>query len=136
MWESVLSISKDRHLLRSLSEPAAFAALLIDLEIRLGARAMVVQVPVQVLPIEAVDGVGVSGVDVAVADMFGDDRAVLGLHQSVVAALQGTAFGLLDEQLVKQLGDGAIDELRAVVGVEALDAKWELAQYAFSTGSR
>ena len=90
---------------------------------------MVVQIRVQILPIEAVDGVGVAGLDVAVADVFADHRAVLGLHQPVVAALPGTAFGLLDQQLVEQLGDRAVDEFRAVVRVEALDAKWKLAHH-------
>ena len=57
------------------------------------------------------------------------DGAVLGLHQAVVAALPGPAFGLFDEQLFKQLGNRLVDELRAVVGVEAQDAKGKLTQH-------
>ena len=46
-------------------------------------------------------------------------------------------FGLFDQQLVEQLGDGAVDELAAVVGVKALDAKWGTARsMALETGSR
>jgi hypothetical protein len=66
---------------------------------------------------------GVLGIDVSIADMFADDGAVLGLHQAVIAALSRPALGLFDEQLVEQFGDGLVDELRAVVGVEAQDAK-------------
>jgi hypothetical protein len=62
---------------------------------------MVIQIRIQKLPIETVDGVGMAGIDVAIADVFADDSAVLGLHQAVVAALPGTAFGLFDQQLVE-----------------------------------
>ena len=103
----------------------AFAALVIDLDIRLGARAMVVQIRIQILPIEVVDGVGVPRIDVAVTDVFADHRAVLGLHQPVVTALPGTAFGLLDQQLIKQPGDGGVDELAAVVAVDPEDGEGE-----------
>ena len=65
----------------------ALATLLIDLDVGLGAGAMVVQIRIQILPIEAVDGVGMAGVDVAVADVFADYRAVLGLYQPVVCLL-------------------------------------------------
>ena len=91
---------------------------------------MVVQVGIEKLPIEAVDGVGVAGIDVSISHVLADDGAVLGLDQAVVAALPGTAFGLLDEQFVEQFGDGAVDELASVVGVEAEDAERKLAQHA------
>ena len=96
-----------------------FAAFLIDPDIGLGAGAMVVQIGIEILPVEAVDPVGVARIDVAVADVFTNHRAVLGLYQAVVAALPGAAFGLLDQQLVEQIGDGAIDKLAAVVGCES-----------------
>jgi hypothetical protein len=48
------------------------------------------------------------------------DGSVFGLHQAVVSALAGAAFGLLDEQFFQQLGDGLVDEFRAVVGVEGI----------------
>ncbi len=89
---------------------------------------------VQILPIKAADRVGVARVDVAVADVFADHRAILGLHQPVVAALPGTAFGLLDQQFIEQPGDGGVDELAAVVCMETLDAKWKLAQHGLEHG--
>jgi len=52
-----------------------------------------------------------------------NDSAVFGLHQAVVAALPGPALGLFDAQFFEQLGDGLVDELTAVVGVKAQDAK-------------
>jgi len=42
---------------------------------------------------------------------------------------RGTALGLLNQQFAQQLGDRFVDELAAVVGVKALDAKWKLAQH-------
>ena len=112
----------------------AFAAFLIDLDVGLCAGTMVVQIGIEIFPVEAVDAVSVAGIDVAVADVFTNHRAVLGLYQAVVAALPGPAFGLFDQQLVEQLGDGAIDELAAVVGVKAQDAKWKLAQHGLKHG--
>jgi hypothetical protein len=87
-----------------------FAASLIDLDLGLGTGAMVVQVGVQELPIEAVDVLGVAGVDIAIAHVLANDGAIFGLDQAVIARLPGAAFGLLDEKLVEQLGDGAVDE--------------------------
>ena len=101
-----------RRLVTLVTNP--FATLLIDLDIGLSAGAMVVQIGIQVLPIEVVDALGVARVDVAVADVLADDGAVFALHQAVVATLSGTAFSLLDEQLVEQRGDGSVDELAAV----------------------
>ena len=68
----------------------ALAALRVDLHLELGAGPVVVQIRVELLAIEAVDQVGMAGIDVTVADMFADNRAVFGLHQAVVAALPGT----------------------------------------------
>ena len=90
---------------------------------------MIVQIRIQVLAIEVIDGIGVFCVDVSIADVFANDSAVFGLHQAVVAALSGPAFGLLDSHFFKQLGNGFVDELRAVVGVEAQDAKRKLAHH-------
>src|ERR1017187_3887621 len=73
----------------------AFAALLIYFNIGLGARAMVVQIWIQVLAINVIDAVGMACIDVAVADVFADDRSVFGFHQAVVAALARPALGLL-----------------------------------------
>ena len=105
------------------------APFLVDLHVRLSTGAMIVQVGIQKLPIEAVDAVCVAGIDVSIADVFADNRAVLGLHQAVVAALPRPALGLFDAQFIEQLGDRFVDELRAVVGVEAEDAKRKLTQH-------
>src|SRR5271170_4909641 len=107
----------------------AFAALLIDLNVGLGAGAMVVQIGIQVLPIEVVDPVGVARIDVAEANVFADHSSIFGLDQAVIAAPPRTAFGLLDQQFLQQLGDGNVDELAAVVAVEAANAKRKLAQH-------
>ena len=116
-----------RSLIALVSYP--LAPFLVDLHVRLSAGTMVVQIRIQVLPIEVVDAVGVAGIDVSIADVFANDRAVLGLHQAVVAALPRPALGLLDAQFFQQLGDGFVDELAAVVGVEAQDAKRKLTQH-------
>jgi len=84
---------------------------------------MVVQIRIQVLAIEVIDLVGMLGIDVSIADVFADDGAVFGLHQAVVAALPRPAFGLFDAQFFQQFGSRFVDELRAVVSVEAQDAK-------------
>jgi len=97
----------------------ALAALLVDLHVRLSTGPVIVQIGIQVLAVEVIDGIGVLGVDVSIADVFADDGAVLGLHQAVVAALPGPALDLFDGQLVEQFGDGLVDELRAVAPREA-----------------
>jgi hypothetical protein len=61
--------------------------------------------------------------------VFANDRAVLGLHQAIVAALPRPALGLFDAQFFKQLGDGLVDKLVAVVGLEAQNAKRKLTQH-------
>ena len=85
---------------------------------------------------ELVDAVRVDGRDVAEAHVFADDGGVLGLDQLVVAGLAGAPLGLLDEQLAQQSGYGLVDELRAVVGAEALDCKRELAQDRLQHGQQ
>jgi hypothetical protein len=108
----------------------SFSSLFVEDGVGLGAGPMVVQIRVEMVSVEAVDGFGVGLVDVSVADVFADDPAVFGLDQAVVAALPRTAFGLLDLQLVEKMGGVAIDKLAAVVGVKAEDAERELAQHS------
>ena len=107
----------------------AFATLVVDGNVGLGAGAVIVQIGVEEVAIEAVEPVGASGIDVAVAEVLADDGAVLGLHQAVVVGVSGPALGLADAQLVEQAGHGLVEELAAVVGVKALDAEGELAQH-------
>lgn len=85
-----------------------FTAIHIDRGLGLRARTMVVYVRIQILPIEVVNAGGVTRINVAVADLSANYRAVLGLHQAIVTALPGAALGLLDEQLIEQTGDGAL----------------------------
>ena len=54
--------------------------------------------------------------------------AVLGLDQAVVAGTVWSGAGLFDSQFLQQARHGVVDELAAVVGVEAADRKWELLQ--------
>jgi hypothetical protein len=60
--------------------------------------------------------------------VFADHRSIFGFHQSVIVAVPRPAFGLLDQQLVEQLGHGLVDELAAVIGVKAEDAEGKLPQ--------
>src|ERR1019366_9108322 len=107
---------------------ASFAAFVVDFDLGLRAGAMVVQIRVEVRGVEVLEGLGVSGVEVTVAHVFADHRAILGFHQSVIVAVPRPAFGLLDKQLVEQLGHGLVDELAAVIGVKAADAEGKLPQ--------
>ena len=67
---------------------------------------MIVQIGIQVLPVETVDGFGVSRIDVSKAHVLADHRAIFSFHQTIVVASPGTALGLLDQQFVQQCGDG------------------------------
>jgi hypothetical protein len=51
------------------------------------------------LPVELIDSLGVLRIDIAEPDVLAHHRAVLGLHQSVVAAVIRPRLGLFDEQL-------------------------------------
>jgi hypothetical protein len=64
----------------------------------------------------------------------GESPSPFSLHQAVVAALAGATFGLLDEQSVQQLGNGFVDELASVLGVDVEDDKGELLEDAFQQG--
>jgi hypothetical protein len=103
----------------------AIAARVIDLDVGLEAGAMVIPIPIQMLPIETVERVVVAGVDRAMADVFAEHGAVLGYYQAVIAALSGAVFCLFGGQFFSQLGDPFVDELRAVVHVKTHDAKGE-----------
>jgi len=60
-----------------------------------------VHVRVQVLPVELIDRLRVFRIDVTEPDVLADHRAVLGLHQTVVAAVMRARLGLLDTQFVQ-----------------------------------
>lgn len=63
----------------------------------LGSNFVGIEIGGEVGGVQVWDGFGMGGPDVAVAHVFADDGAVFGSHQSVVVAVAGTAFGLLDE---------------------------------------
>ena len=76
------------------------------------AGAMEVHVRVQMLAAEGVDERCEALRDMAVAEVFSHNRAVFGLDQCVVVAVPRARFGkFLDQQLVEQLGDVAVDVL-------------------------
>src|SRR5438477_5604295 len=96
-----------------------------------GGRTMEVHVRVQVLAVESVDSLGMFRIDVPESDVLANYRAVLGLHETGVAAVIRSRFGLFDEQLFQYPGHSVIDELAAVVGVESADHEGELLQDRF-----
>ena len=78
---------------------------------------------------ESVDPLRVAAGDVAVAEMLSDDRAVLALDQGVVGAASRAGLGeRVDVQRLQQRRDFAVDELGAVVGVEAAEDERERPQ--------
>ena len=81
---------------------------------------------------EVIDFGGESRRDMGVAEVFSHNRAVLALGQGVVVGTPGPRAGELpDVQLVEQPGDLMVDELRAVVGMEAFDDEGERAKEGF-----
>jgi hypothetical protein len=67
----------------------------------------------------------------SVADVLAHDRSVLAFHQRVVGRTAGARLGELDQPFVHQPGDAMVQELAAVVGVEAGDLKRELVRDRF-----
>ena len=72
---------------------------------------------------ELVDEPGAPGRDVFVAEVGADDVPVLALDESVVVAAPGPRLGEFGVQLLEHGRDPVVDELGAVVRVEALDDK-------------
>ena len=93
---------------------------------------MEVQVGGEHLLCEGVDHPGALAGDVAVAQGFADDRAVLALDHGVVGAAARSRPGeLVDVQRLEQGRDLAVDVFRAVVGVEAVEDERERLQQGF-----
>ena len=61
--------------------------------------------------------------DMVIAEQFADDRAVLGLVQSIGIAAARAAAGKFDTQLLKHCGHIAVDVLAAVVRMKAVQFK-------------
>ena len=85
------------------------------------ARAMQVEVRGEGADGEAVEGLGEADVDVAVAELPAHHGRVLALDQAVVVAVPRARAGEVDVESLQQAADAAVDEFRAVVGVEAED---------------
>ena len=73
----------------------ADADLGVDLGVGLGAGPVEVEIGVEVLSVEALDGLGVGGLDVAEADVLADDSSVIGLDQAAVGVEASDSEGEL-----------------------------------------
>ena len=66
--------------------------------------------------------------NVAVTQMFPDDRSVFGFDQGVVIAVPGARFGQFDQEFLEELDHMLIDVFRAVISMKFKDAQGELIQ--------
>jgi len=89
-------------------------SLLVGVDLGEVAGSMEVEVGVEVLEAVLVDSSGIPLGNVCVAELLADDSAVLRLYEGIVVALTRARLGELDEELVEELGDDAVDELRAI----------------------
>ena len=79
----------------------ACAPLFIPHQLGLSTGPMKVEIGVEVMAVELLQAVGGRSIDVAIAQVLADYRAIFGFRQAVIVAVAGTAFGLLDQQLVE-----------------------------------
>ncbi len=84
-----------------------------------------VEIGIEPLAVERVDGAGVVLRDMVVAHELADNGAVLGFDQRVVIGLARPGFGEFDAQLFEQLRDVVVDIFRAGIGMKAADGKWK-----------
>jgi hypothetical protein len=90
-----------------------------------------VDIGIEEVPVVLVECFGACLRDISIAQVLAHHRAILGLHQSIIISVTRPAFGKADQELVKELGYGLIDELGAIVGMKAPDDKGKTGQYAF-----
>src|SRR5215469_313421 len=107
---------------------AARASFLIPVELGLGTRTMEVEIGIEVMKVKLLQWFCLRRVDVAIPDVLANHGSVLGLDQTIIVAVPGTTFGLPNQQFVQQTSDGGVNELAAVVGVKAENAKRKLLQ--------
>lgn len=107
---------------------AARASFLIAVQLSLGTGTMEVEIGIEVMQIELLQPFCLGGVDVAIADVLANHGSVLGLHQAIIIAVPGAAFGLSNQQFIQQTSHGGVNELAAVIGVKAENAKRKLLQ--------
>jgi hypothetical protein len=82
-----------------------------------------VEIGIEQLTVESIDGAGVVLRDMAVAHQLADDGAVLGFDQRIVIGLARPGFGEFNAQLFEQLGDVVVDILRSGIGMKTADGK-------------
>ena len=66
---------------------ALLLALGIGLDLGLAARPVKVQIRIELIPVEVVNGVGMLGLDVKIAHVLADHGPVFGFHQGVVVGV-------------------------------------------------
>ena len=98
----------------------AFAVDRVDREV---AGSVEIEIGIEQLAVESVDGAGVVLRDMAVAHQLAKDGAVLGFDQRVVIGLPWPGFGEFNAQFFEPLGDVVVDVLRSGVGMKAADSK-------------
>ena len=123
-WNSSKGVAQRKYTLRRL--PFGLGE---DLGHR--ARPMKVDIRVEMLAVKCAHRLGVARIDVAETNVLANDGPVLAFHQPVVAGVMRPRLGLLDEQFVQKLGHGVVDELAAIVGMEAADHKGKLREHGF-----
>jgi hypothetical protein len=80
---------------------------------------VIVQIRIEVLLEELLDGFRMPRLDVLVAHMLSDDRSILGFYQPIVIGVPRPRFSLFHQKFVQQLGHRVIDELTPVIRMEA-----------------
>ena len=92
------------------------------------ARAVEIDIRVEVRGAPGVDLGGETLGDMRVAQVLADDRTVLRLGEAIVVGMTRARLGEFGRALVEHTGHLVIDVLRSVVGMKAQDAKREARQ--------
>ena len=61
----------------------------------------------------------------SVSQLFAHHSAILGLHQTIIVAVPGSAFGKANQELVQESGYCVVYEFTPVVGMKASDEERE-----------
>jgi hypothetical protein len=95
-----------------------------------------VQVRIQMLAMELVDGVGMPGWRCASSPDVCESPSRSWTPPGRCRRTDVAATGLLDQELVQKTENLTVDELAANVGMKAADAKWKLLQHGFQLAAR
>ena len=119
-------------------EKVALADFPLDVGYRFGEEtgAMEVDVRIEKVVAESVDLGGEALRDMAVAEVFAHDGAILGFRQAVVVTMAGTRLGEFDLELFQHRCHGVVDVLRAIIGMEAQDPEREAGKNLFQDGQQ